>query len=131
MKSVSSSKSINYKSITFAVFVVQRYLIGLNFVGQNFPRTKFFVVAIRNFRHFRPTKNFVHWKIVLFLKSRQWALNGSFTVTFIKKNLDKIFVGINFWSDKIFVTSKTFRHFCPTKFSPIRYCVYKRCSQYS
>ena len=35
--------------------------------------------------------------------------------------MDKIFVGTNFSSDKIFVTSKKFRHFCPTKFSPIRY----------
>ena len=32
-----------------------------------------------------------------------------------------MFVGPNFSSDKIFVTSKKFRHFCPTKFSPIRY----------
>ena len=77
---------------------------------------------IRNFRHFCPTKNFVHWKIVLFLKSRQWALNRSFTVTFIyKKNLDNIFVRLNFSLENFFVTSKKFRHFILTKFSPIRY----------
>ena len=29
---------------------------------------------------------------------------------------DKIFVGQNFSSDKIFVTSEKFRHFCPTKY---------------
>ena len=38
-----------------------------------------------------------------------------------KKMSDKIFVGHNSSSDKIFVTSEKFRHFCPTSFCPIRY----------
>ena len=66
--------------------------IGLNFVGQNFSSDKIsspleiLVTLVR--------QNFLSN-----LKSRQWALNRSFTVTFIKNNLDKIFVGLNFSSD--------------------------------
>ena len=90
-----------------------RLSIGLNFIGQNFRRTKFssplqiFVTFVR--QKILSIDNFV-----LFLKSRQWALNLK------KKKLDKIFVGPNFSSDKIFVTSKKFRHFRPDEVSLIR-----------
>ena len=38
-----------------------------------------------------------------------------------KISSDKIFDGQNVSSDKIFDTKLEFRHFCPTKFCPIRY----------
>ena len=94
-------------AVPFCYFII---LIGLNFVGQIFPSNKIFVTN-RNFRHFRPTKNFV-----------QWALNRSFTVTFKKKKLDKIFAGQKFRHlQKIFRRTKfsspieNFRHFRPDK----------------
>ena len=44
------------------------------------------------------------------------------TKIFVGQNIssDLFFVGLNFSSDIIFVTSKKFRHFCPTFFCPIR-----------
>ena len=90
-------------------------------VGQNFSSDKIFI-TIRNFRHFRPTQKFLSIEnFVLFLKSRQWALNRSFTVTFKKNFLtkfssDQIFRRTKFWSPP-----KKFITYCLTKFSPIRY----------
>ena len=73
------------------------YLIGQNFVGQNFCRTRFWT-PILNF------DNFIR-----------------FLPDFCIKILDKILDGQNVTSDKIFDAKPKFRQFCPTKFCPIWY----------
>ena len=73
------------------------YLIGQNFVGQNFCRTRFWT-PILNF------DNFIR-----------------FLPDFCIKILDKILDGQNVTSDKIFDAKPKFRQFCPTNFFPIRY----------
>ena len=72
------------------------YLIGQNFVGQTFCRTRFWT-PILNF------DNFIR-----------------FLPDFCIKILDKILDGQNVTSDKIFDAKPKFRQFCPTKFCPIR-----------
>ena len=56
-------------------------------------------------------KKIVIWK---FLFGQKFSLDKIF-------RRDKILVGQHFSSVKILVTSRKFRHFCPTKFCPIRY----------
>ena len=80
------------------------YLIGLNFVGQNF-------------RHFPSTKKFCQLEISYYFKN----LGNGRLIDHLRWHFKK-----NFWTKcscrtKFFVTSKKFCHFCPTKFSPIRY----------
>merc|ERR1719505_389315 len=82
-----------------------QYLIGQNFVGQNFRWTKYFVG--QNFRH----------------QAEISTVLSDFCLTFVLKywtkfstdkiSSDKIFDGQNISSDKIFDTKPKFRQFCP------------------
>ena len=108
------------------------YLVGQNFVRQNFRQTKYF--GGQNFRH----------------QAEISTLLSHFCLTFVLKHwtkfsTDKIFRRTRFstpsrnfdnfvWFlpdfcfeilDKIFDTKLKFRQFCPTKFCPIRYLIFK------
>ena len=109
-----------------------KYLIGQNFGGQNFRRTKFF--GGQNFRH--------QVEISAVLSDEIFSSVSYFSIQFTRKicfkmkfvliwhvlyfsgqniSADKIFGGQNFSADKIFGSKSDFRQFCPPKFCPIRY----------
>ena len=97
------------------------YLIGQKNVGLIFRRTKLFVR--QNLRHFQ--------KISSLLSDAKFCPKFVFVTHYVYKCIStfgkmfrrtKIFVGLNYSSDIIFVTFKKFRHFFPTFFfCPIRY----------
>ena len=108
------------------------YLIGQNFGGQNFRRTKFF--GGQNFRHQVEISAVLSAEIFSSVSyfpiqfTRKMSFNMRFiliwhVLDFSGQNIsaDKIFSGQKFSADKIFVSKSDFRQFCPTKFCPIRY----------